>query len=93
MPKAKLLDDSAKVPGTDGEKMSKSYNNTLEIFEDPQGAAQEDHADRDRLAADGPAEGARQPITCSSSIRWWPPTTSAKRWPPCIAAAASATAK
>jgi tryptophanyl-tRNA synthetase len=36
MPKAKILDGSAKVPGTDGEKMSKSYNNTLEIFEDPQ---------------------------------------------------------
>ncbi len=35
MPKAKLLDTSAKVPGTDGEKMSKSYNNTLELFEDP----------------------------------------------------------
>lgn len=35
MPVAKVLDTSAKVPGTDGEKMSKSYNNTLEIFEDP----------------------------------------------------------
>jgi len=35
LPKAKLRDDSAKVPGTDGEKMSKSYNNTLELFEDP----------------------------------------------------------
>jgi tryptophanyl-tRNA synthetase len=35
MPKAKVLDASAKVPGTDGEKMSKSYNNTLEIFDDP----------------------------------------------------------
>jgi tryptophanyl-tRNA synthetase len=34
MPKAKVLDSSAKVPGTDGEKMSKSYNNTLELFED-----------------------------------------------------------
>jgi tryptophanyl-tRNA synthetase len=34
MPKAKVLDNSAKVPGTDGEKMSKSYNNTLELFED-----------------------------------------------------------
>ena len=33
MPKAKLLDASKKVPGTDGEKMSKSYNNTLELFE------------------------------------------------------------
>jgi tryptophanyl-tRNA synthetase len=35
MPKAKLLDDSKRVPGTDGEKMSKSYNNTLELFEEP----------------------------------------------------------
>jgi tryptophanyl-tRNA synthetase len=35
LPKPKLLDDSAKVPGVDGEKMSKSYNNTLELFEDP----------------------------------------------------------
>ncbi|HTQ39554.1 MAG TPA: tryptophan--tRNA ligase [Pirellulales bacterium] len=34
MPKAKVLDHSAKVPGLDGEKMSKSYNNTLELFED-----------------------------------------------------------
>src|SRR5262249_24245504 len=36
MPKAKVLDHSAKVPGIDGEKMSKSYNNTLELFEDVQ---------------------------------------------------------
>jgi tryptophanyl-tRNA synthetase len=35
MPKAKVLEASAKVPGTDGEKMSKSYNNTIEIFEPP----------------------------------------------------------
>jgi tryptophanyl-tRNA synthetase len=34
MPKAKVLDTSARVPGTDGEKMSKSYNNTLLVFED-----------------------------------------------------------
>jgi tryptophanyl-tRNA synthetase len=34
MPKAKILDSSARVPGVDGEKMSKSYNNTLELFED-----------------------------------------------------------
>jgi tryptophanyl-tRNA synthetase len=32
LPKAKTLDDSAKVPGTDGEKMSKSYDNTLPLF-------------------------------------------------------------
>jgi tryptophanyl-tRNA synthetase len=34
MPKAKVLEHTAKVPGIDGEKMSKSYNNTLELFED-----------------------------------------------------------
>ena len=35
MPEAKIVPDAAKVPGTDGEKMSKSYNNTLGLFEDP----------------------------------------------------------
>lgn len=35
MPKAYVLDASARVPGTDGEKMSKSYDNTIEIFEEP----------------------------------------------------------
>ncbi len=35
LPKAKILESSAKVPGVDGEKMSKSYNNTLEVFEEP----------------------------------------------------------
>jgi len=35
MPRAKVIDTSARVPGTDGEKMSKSYGNTLEVFEDP----------------------------------------------------------
>jgi len=33
IPKAKTLDASAKVPGTDGDKMSKSYGNFIEIFE------------------------------------------------------------
>jgi len=35
LPQAKVLDNSARVPGTDGEKMSKSYNNTLAVFDDP----------------------------------------------------------
>jgi tryptophanyl-tRNA synthetase len=34
LPKAKVLDTSARVPGTDGEKMSKSYGNTLAVFDD-----------------------------------------------------------
>jgi tryptophanyl-tRNA synthetase len=33
LPKPRVLEATAKVPGTDGEKMSKSYNNTIEIFE------------------------------------------------------------
>jgi tryptophanyl-tRNA synthetase len=35
LPKAKVLDTAARVPGLDGEKMSKSYNNTLDVFEEP----------------------------------------------------------
>jgi tryptophanyl-tRNA synthetase len=35
LPKAKVLDSSARVPGTDGEKMSKSYGNALDVFEEP----------------------------------------------------------
>ncbi len=35
LPKAKVLDTTSRVPGTDGEKMSKSYGNTLDVFEDP----------------------------------------------------------
>jgi tryptophanyl-tRNA synthetase len=35
IPRAHLMERSAKVPGTDGEKMSKSYDNTIEIFEEP----------------------------------------------------------
>jgi tryptophanyl-tRNA synthetase len=37
MPKAQVLSSAARVPGIDGEKMSKSYNNTLDVFEDPKG--------------------------------------------------------
>jgi tryptophanyl-tRNA synthetase len=35
LPESRVLDDSAKVPGTDGEKMSKSYGNVIELFETP----------------------------------------------------------
>ncbi len=34
MPKAHVLDTSSRVPATDGEQMSKSYNNTLALIED-----------------------------------------------------------
>lgn len=35
LPEAYVLDASAKVPGLDGEKMSKSYGNTIPIFDTP----------------------------------------------------------
>lgn len=38
LPKAKVIDTAARVPGLDGEKMSKSYDNTIEVFEDPKAA-------------------------------------------------------
>jgi tryptophanyl-tRNA synthetase len=35
LPKPRLVEGGAKVPGTDGQKMSKSYENTIDVFEDP----------------------------------------------------------
>jgi tryptophanyl-tRNA synthetase len=35
LPECYVLDASAKVPGLDGQKMSKSYGNTIPIFESP----------------------------------------------------------
>ncbi|QEH36147.1 Tryptophan--tRNA ligase [Aquisphaera giovannonii] len=35
LPKPYILDDTAIVPGLDGRKMSKSYGNTIEIFDEP----------------------------------------------------------
>jgi tryptophanyl-tRNA synthetase len=35
LPKPHILDAVAVVPGVDGRKMSKSYDNTIEIFDDP----------------------------------------------------------
>ncbi|MBD3674215.1 MAG: tryptophan--tRNA ligase [Planctomycetaceae bacterium] len=34
LPEGRVLDATAKVPGTDGEKMSKSYDNTILVFEE-----------------------------------------------------------
>lgn len=35
LPRPRLVEGGAKVPGTDGQKMSKSYQNTIEVFEEP----------------------------------------------------------
>ena len=58
IPEAKTLDASARVPGTDGEKMSKSYGNFIEIFEPP-GALKKKVM---RIATDSrPMEDAKDP--------------------------------
>ena len=35
LPAPRLVAGGGRVPGTDGQKMSKSYDNTLDVFEDP----------------------------------------------------------
>ncbi len=93
MPKAHVLEASARVPGTDGEKMSKSYNNTLARVRRRQ------RRSANKSCGSSPTRGRwtsrkNRPATCCSiSIRSSPTTPSAKRWRPSIAAAASATAK
>ncbi len=58
LPKAKVLEDAGKVPGTDGEKMSKSYGNTIELFED----AKEVRKKIMRIKTDSrPVEEAKEP--------------------------------
>ena len=51
LPEPYILDAVAVVPGLDGRKMSKSYGNTIEIFDDPADDPQEVQADRDRQHA------------------------------------------
>lgn len=60
LPEARLLSTAAKVPGTDGEKMSKSYNNTIELFEDPKALRKKIM----RIATDSrPMEASKDPET------------------------------
>lgn len=60
LPEARLLSAAAKVPGTDGEKMSKSYNNTIELFEEPKPMRKKVM----RIATDSrPMEQPKQPDT------------------------------
>jgi tryptophanyl-tRNA synthetase len=58
LPKSKVLDNSARVPGTDGEKMSKSYDNTLDVFE----AAKKQRKQIMRIATDSrPMDQPKEP--------------------------------
>ncbi|MFO1020668.1 MAG: tryptophan--tRNA ligase [Planctomycetales bacterium] len=62
LPNAKTLDESAKVPGTDGEKMSKSYGNTIELFEPEKNFARRSCRSRPTPT---PVEEPKNPDTCA----------------------------
>jgi tryptophanyl-tRNA synthetase len=54
-----VLETSARVPGTDGEKMSKSYNNTLSVFD----GAKAQRKQIMRIVTDSrPMEEAKEPV-------------------------------
>jgi tryptophanyl-tRNA synthetase len=62
MPEPYILSAAAVVPGIDGEKMSKSYDNTLELFE----PANKTKKKIMRIVTDStPVEDAKDPDTCT----------------------------
>jgi tryptophanyl-tRNA synthetase len=62
LPEPYILDSVAVVPGLDGQKMSKSYNNTIEIFDEPATIRKKVK----RIVTDStPVEAPKNPETCS----------------------------
>jgi tryptophanyl-tRNA synthetase len=61
LPKPHILETVAIVPGLDGRKMSKSYNNTIEIFDDPATITKKVK----KIVTDStPVEAPKNPETC-----------------------------
>ncbi len=62
IPEPRIIESVAVVPGVDGRKMSKSYDNTLEIFASPKQAKKKIM----RVVTDStPVEDAKDPATCN----------------------------
>ena len=62
LPKPYILDGVAVVPGIDGRKMSKSYDNTIEIFDDPKTILKK----AKKIVTDStPVEAPKDPGTCN----------------------------
>ena len=62
IPEPSIQEDVAVVPGLDGQKMSKSYGNTIELFGDPK----ETKARIARIVTDStPLEAPKNPDTCN----------------------------
>jgi tryptophanyl-tRNA synthetase len=91
LPKAKVLDSSAKVPGTDGEKMSKSYGNFIEIFEPVKPCEKRSCGSR-RTAARWKIPRNLKRIICFSCSNCLVRMSKSQKWQPCIEPVASATA-
>lgn len=62
LPEARVMAETAKVVGTDGEKMSKSYGNTIELFEDAKKLRKKIMS----IKTDStPVEASKNPETCA----------------------------
>ena len=93
MPKAKVLDDVGPRAGHRRREDVEELQQHARRVRRRQGAAEADHADRHRLAADGTAERAGRRCAVRSVLARRARSRPRQRWPPSTAAAASATAK
>ena len=59
LPEAAVDESVAMLPGLDGRKMSKSYDNIIPLFAPPAQMQEADRRHRDRLARPGRAQGGR----------------------------------
>ena len=76
-----LLTEASKMPGLDGQKMSKSYNNTISLREDPDSITQENPHHADRPGAREAHRSRAIPKNARyGSCTWCIPTTSASEW-------------
>ena len=68
LPEARMQEATATVPGVDGQKMSKSYGNTIDLFGDEKEIKKRIMGDQDGLHAGGGAQAAwtRRSTSCSS---------------------------
>ena len=72
-PRRPIDESVAMLPGLDGRKMSKSYDNIIPLFAPRAQMQQADRRHRDRLARAGRAQGRSRARRCSRSTRPSPP--------------------
>ena len=72
LPEYRVPEHAAVLPGTDGQKMSKSYNNIIDPFMAEKKAAQNNYVDQNGLDSDGRSERSRS-VSCVQNFpcdRW-----------------------